>query len=108
MSSKEKIRLEWQDRVKDFRNSGLSMKKWSDQQGVKVHQLQYWCAKYPVEEVDSSPKQKWASVNLINEKQPIIKSSNLKLSIGKCTIEINSGFDSSLLLEVIKVLSETC
>lgn len=108
MTNKEQVRLDWKQKVNDFRTSGLSMKKWSVQEGVKVYQLQYWCSKYPIVETDSLPKEGWATVNLNNDKHTIIKSSNLKISIGKCNIEINPGFDSDLLLEVIKVLSEAC
>jgi hypothetical protein len=108
MSNKDQVRLEWKERVTSFRTSGLSMKKWCDQQGVKVHQLQYWCGKYQTLETSNPTKHEWASVNFINESQKLTKPSNLKISIGKCSIEINSEFDTKLLLEVVKVLSETC
>ena len=41
MNEKENLRLLWRKRVKDFRVSGLSMKKYSRENNLKIHQLQY-------------------------------------------------------------------
>ena len=46
MNEKENLRLLWRKRVKDFRVSGLSMKEYSKENNIKIHQLQYWNQKY--------------------------------------------------------------
>ena len=102
MDEKEKLRLEWSKRVKAYRTSGLTMKKYCEENNLKVHQLQYWNQKYKIDNKTETPK--WISLNLNtnNNCQPIY------LTIGACNLEVKSGFDETLLKEVIKVLIEIC
>ena len=104
MDEKEKLRLLWKERVKDYKVSGLSMKKYCEKQNLKVHQLQYWNQKY---ETDNKEESGWVSVNLNNNSinsncQPVY------LNVGVCRLEVKPGFDKTLLKELIKVLTEIC
>lgn len=122
MNDKEKNRLEWRERVNQFRASGESMTKWCNENNLKVYQLQYWLKKYKDEDsVESNSSTKWVTVSLdesisknnldIQEKQNIQKTKvhdNLSITIGKSTIEVKQGFDSNLLLDVVKVLTSLC
>ena len=43
--SKTNLQLEWENRIKEFKISGLSAPKWCTANGIKVHQLHYWLRK---------------------------------------------------------------
>ena len=65
MNEKENLRLLWRKRVKDFRISGLSMKEYSKENNIKIHQLQYWNQKYKGDK-KKKEKSNWVSVDLNN------------------------------------------
>lgn len=92
--NKEKNRIEWKQRVKEFRASGLSFKKWCDKYGFKLHQLQYWSNKFKEEDLEPIDNTNWISVNFDEN----IPASNLTITIGKCSIEVKPGFDADHLL----------
>lgn len=112
MNDKEKLRLEWKTRINDFKTSNLSMKKWCDKNGVKVHQLQYWLKKYQNNDSNNISSNKWieASIN-DNQDTTVMKDTQdnlLIIKVGKFEVNIKSNIDSIQLKEVIKVLIDLC
>ena len=107
MSEKEKLRLLWRERVQDFRVSGLTMKEYSKENNIKVHQLQYWNQKYK-DDKKKKEKSNWVSVNLNNSRSTNNNCQPLYLTIGSCKLEIKLGFNETLFKEVMKVLIELC
>lgn len=112
MSDKEKLRSEWKARISDFKVSNLSMKKWCDKNGVKVHQLQYWLKKYQNNDSRNISSNKWIEASL-DDNQNITNMKDtqdnlLIIKVGKFEINIKSNIDSIQLKEVIKVLIELC
>jgi hypothetical protein len=105
MNEKENLRLLWRKRVKDFRVSGLSMKKYSKENNLKIHQLQYWNQKYKGD--NKKEASNWVSVDL-NNNQTNNNYQSLYLTIGSCKLEIKPGYDQTLFKEVMKVLIEIC
>ncbi|ERJ12623.1 IS66 family insertion sequence element accessory protein TnpA [Haloplasma contractile] len=104
MSNKE-LRSIWEERISDYKNSGLSMKKWCDKNSLKLHQLQYWIRKYKNQEAVNSTSTKWVKV----DEEPKVNSHKndhlIQLRLNDYTIDVHPGFDSQTLKEVIQVLS---
>lgn len=68
MKDKEQLRLLWKERrVNEIKTSGLTMKKWCDDQGLKVHQLQYWIKKYST--TSSNTLNNWVEIELYHLKR---------------------------------------
>ncbi len=111
MTEKEKTRLDWEKRIDDFKESNLSIRKWCELNGFKVHQLQYWLKKFKtIESING--KTNWVKAT-INVEQQVSNESKivqdlLILKVGKCELNINHNTDTNLLKEVIKVLIELC
>ena len=111
---KEEDRKLWNERINDYRTSGLTAIKWAEDRQVAVHKLRYYINKFNKENkpnsndesIKSPGNTKWASVTL---KKSIVeeKSKNpLKVTIGKATIEVVPGFDENTLQSVIRILSQ--
>lgn len=101
MNSKEKYQELWEERIKNYEDSGLSIKSWCETNEIKLHQFNYWRRKF-------KKKQEVQNTLIpIDLSQMTLKDdSSIKLNIGKINLEIKSGFNPSLLKEVLKVLIE--
>ena len=89
----------WSERVAEFKASGLRATQWCAAQGHKVHQLKYWLKKFETPTTPAQTEIRWLTVDL-NDLEPA-----LKVKVGVATIEVNTGFDQQLFLEVVKILS---
>ncbi len=106
--TKEELRNDWEKRIKDYQESGLSMSKWCKKTGNKLHQLQYWLKKYKNNTIPKKENTNWVSVNLNTKDNSSMENNTIKLKIGKCEIEIKSGFDVESLKKVVSVVNELC
>src|SRR5690625_5341665 len=101
----EERRHVWRERVADFRASGQSGRAWCIENDIKEHQLWYW-----IKRVESSPPAtaatQWLPVAVEGESPA--SNSGLSLRVGDAVIEVQPGFDRSLLAAVIAVLTEPC
>lgn len=105
---------EWEPRVRDYWQSGLKVADWCTLNGLSVHKLRYWIAK--VNEVSEAGKSNlarngdqsvgfgWAAVEIVDS----CKSSGITICIGAARIEVTSGFDKSLLSDVLQVVTRSC
>ena len=105
---------EWEPRVRDYRQSGLKVADWCTLNGLSVHKLRYWIAK--VNEVSETGKSNlvrsenrnsgfgWAAVEIVDSN----KNSGIAICIGAARIEVTSGFDKSLLRDVLQVVNSQC
>jgi len=105
---------EWEPRVLDYWQSGLKAVEWCTLNGLSIHKLRYWIAK--VNEVSESGESNlaktgdqnvgfgWAAVEIVDSN----KSSGIAICIGSARIEITSGFDKSLLSDVLQVVTQSC
>jgi hypothetical protein len=100
MNQKEKLRQLWKERVADYKNSDLTMKKWCEVNELKIHQLQYWLKKY---KTSGQETQQWVTIDMSNE-QGIQSNGSLLLEVGPCKLVINPDFDPSTLKAVVEVL----
>ncbi|NMA84139.1 MAG: hypothetical protein GX962_09800 [Epulopiscium sp.] len=107
---KEEDRKLWTDRINDYRSSGLTAVKWAEDRGIAVHKLRYYINKFNKEKKQNSnqkPKEiQWTSVVPVETKVENKSNNPLKITIGKATVEVASGFDEVTFQSVIRILSQ--
>lgn len=98
MTKAERTRL-WENRVAEFRASGMSVSAWCAKQQISECQLHYWLKKWraPLEPI-------WVPVK-INEHGA---DSVLAIRIGSATVEVRPGFNEELLKRVVNTLVALC
>ena len=91
-------RVLWEQRIADFKASGLSGAKWCAAHNLKTNQLWYWLEKLQPKLPAEKPVQ-WLPVE-INRCEPV-----LTVKIGPAAIEVPSDFDPQMLISVVQALS---
>lgn len=100
MSNKQKQEL-WNERIQEFRASGLNQKAWCEEQGLQIGQLGYWLRKSKTEA--NSNNGRWLNLNTIAP-----SGSGISLRIGSMVLEIERGFDQEVLADVVHSLMTVC
>ncbi len=105
---------EWESRVLDYRRSGLKAAEWCALNGFPVPRLKYWITRINKLTKDTDPipeklcsqndDHSWATVNIVDDN----RNSNIAICIGSARIEVRSGFDKSLLSDVLQVVTRSC
>lgn len=98
-------RLQMENRITAFNNSGQSLSAWCRDHEVSYYQMQYWLKKNrngKTAKTHSTPN--WMSVEVNERKQ---HQPCLPVKIGSVTVEVEPGFDPSLLADVVRAL-KTC
>jgi hypothetical protein len=113
-------RRQWQARVAEYNESGMTMGRWCERNGFRVGQLRYWLRKSR----EMEPDQSWACLDLIDDDsagsppslpgtpsnaiptRPV--DTGISVRIGTACVEVRPGFDPSLLSEVLRVVTSTC
>jgi hypothetical protein len=99
-------REEWQQRVAEFRASGLSGAAWCATQDIKPHLLYYWAQQFALP-TETTAVSQWQPV-LVSDGQEEKTSGSLSVRIGAATIEISRDCDYKLLADVVRVLASVC
>jgi hypothetical protein len=95
------LRKEWERKIADYKASGQTQAKWCESNDISIHQFRYWMKRirdHPMEKA-SNP---WVPVVIEDSKPEVCES--LQVKVGSVSIEVNPGFNPSLLAEVVKVL----
>lgn len=107
---KDEDRKLWEDRIADYRSSGLTAVQWAEDRGVAVHRLRYYIHKFNKEkklELNQESKEvQWTSVVSKNPKTEGNFKGPLKVTIGHATIEVNSDFDEDTFESIVRILSQ--
>ena len=98
----------WKEQVENWQSSGVKMRAWCKANEISEKSLSRWKKKLADEEGVNQKKQKapngWCEVKTTPAKQ--ILPSGIKLEINEqIRIELNHGFDHTLLREVVEALS---
>ena len=116
-NERDAIRNKWSSIATDFKNSGLTQAEFSRQNNLEPKQLSYWLRKFKKEEQSiikpTEPSLQWMKIEceeVPQKKAASIRSSSaaLTLKVGEVSIEIQKGFDSVLLTQVISTLRSIC
>ena len=104
---------EWEQRIAEFQQSGLNMRRWCREQQIPYERVKYW--KNRLKEntaLTSSDSTKvaspiWAKVPAVLEKK-VKRSSpvteNLLIHIREIVVEVPVGFDAVTLREVLSAV----
>ncbi|NMD72857.1 IS66 family insertion sequence element accessory protein TnpB [Bacillus sp. DNRA2] len=98
------LRKVWEQRIDDHKSSGQTQAKWCDENGISVYQFSYWKKRIKDQHIGKE-NNSWVQV-VVEDSNPAQHESSLLIKVGSVSIEVNSGFNTSLLKEVIKVLKE--
>ncbi len=111
----------WGERVRAWRASGVSARKFAESGGFSVSTLRYWS--YRLSRSGDAPRflrlvPKAAGAGArpeatpvterfpLTETRPVATLSQLTVEVGGARVVVQSGFDRRLLAEVVGVLSE--
>jgi hypothetical protein len=100
---KLELRKEWEQRIADYKASGQTQVQWCESNHISIHQFRYWSKRikdHHIKETDSL----WVPVVIEEPKSE--RGESLQIKVGSVSIEVNPGFNPTLLAEVIKVLTE--
>jgi hypothetical protein len=90
----------WKKRMEQFEASGLSGTRWCEEQGIPKGQFWYW-------------KKRWRK-SLTKEEEstwvPLVAADtdSLTVRIGTAEIEVQSGYNATLLQSVVRTLMSIC
>jgi len=100
----------WRVRIEECRQSGLSAKKWCQQNGLKNTSYHYWVKKFRILDQQEAEDNTFAEVVLLPENKNITKDTwqpikaEFSLSFGDYSIGVPDGFNPVSLAELVKVL----
>jgi hypothetical protein len=96
------VREQWEERITAYRASGLTAARWCERTGHSIGQLKYWITKTG----KAARKRDWAPVEIVDSNPAA--ASKITVHVGSARVEVEPGFDQSLLSEVLGVVSSTC
>ena len=96
------LRNLWEQRLAEYEDSGNTIKAWCQEQSIPENQLYYWRKKLRLEQVKKNEPIKWLAVNIAGNKAGT--SDSITVHIGQVAIGVKSGFNHSLLQEILTVL----
>ncbi len=109
--TRDERRLMWQERVDQYRSSGMSVAAWCRENEVPVQQMHYWLRKFRSEETDAVEDDiQWIQLGGWDRQAALrtIEDSAVRIHIGRAMVEVRPGFDPALLRGVVKVLLGSC
>ncbi len=90
----------WQERIRDLEASGLGVREWCEVNGVKMSAVYYWRRKFREEKSTLT----WAPVEIVDPGP----SEGVIVRVGSFAVEVQPGFEPSLLSEVVLALLRLC
>jgi len=99
------LQKQWQKRITDYRNSGLTAVAWSEKNDCSVVRLKYWIMKFN-RAAKKSDETKWAKVEIVDANP--IQISSISIYVGAARIEVSSGFEAALLEDVLRSAVRAC
>ena len=99
----------WRERIEEYRQSGMSVKAWCLQNGLKNNAYHYWVKKFKVMDKQGGEDSTFAEVVLLQEnknstKETLSPKAEFSVSFGDYSIGIPEGFNPVTLAELVKVL----
>ena len=105
--TKTELQTQWEARISEFRDSGLSQSAWCKTKKINLRTFNYWFLKSNKAVSQTIKPLNWVSIKTI-EMNEAPESSTLSVKIGQAIVEVKSGFDKKLLLNIVEALSSLC
>lgn len=101
----------WRERIKERRQSGLTVKVWCFQNELTERAYYYWIKRFKVLDRQEVVDHPFVEVPLSLENQCHLQknertNAGLTLSFGSYSIGIPNGFNPDTLVEIVKVLQK--
>lgn len=109
--NKEELRKDWEMKIAEFKASGQTQAKWCAAHNLNIHQLRYWLKRFrsngttETTETKTLSDSKWLPID-ISEQQG--SNNSLLVKVGEFSIEVQSGYDPALFLDVVRKLKSLC
>ena len=94
---------EWRKRIEDYRTGGLTMIQWCEKTGYSIGQLKYWITKFN-RLARKSEAGGFARVEIVDSRS----TAKITVCVGVARIEVERGFDKSVLGEVMRGAASIC
>lgn len=108
--SRNNKRKEWEKRIANFKNSGLSGAHWCRLNDINYHTFNYWHKKIQPNDnpkhLNKVSKSEWLLIEDVTT--PPTSQDSLELRIGKVTITVKPDSNTVLLQQVISLLQNVC
>ncbi|KPV43987.1 IS66 family insertion sequence element accessory protein TnpA [Alicyclobacillus ferrooxydans] len=106
--SREEVQLQWKARVDEFRESGQTAAEWCRVHSLNVNQFRRWIHKFPKQGTAESPSPtiRWLSVTTEDPTTTIATGPAITIHVGSASIEVQDGFNPTLLKQVVHALAE--
>jgi len=101
MKADPNYQAKWHNLINLYQISSQTMKQFSDEQNVKVHQLQYWLKK-----IKLSALQEANHFIEVKIDKHLKKADSIKLTIGKISIELFEQFNEETLIRLLRVVDK--
>lgn len=88
---------EWKEAIEECRSSGMNIKAWCHQKGIKYSSYIYWVKKL------SSQPQQWVQFQTASA-----ANNEIKISCGNLIISVDKKTSLELLADVLKVVNDLC
>ena len=103
MVNKE-LRIIWEQRLLEYKDSGQSIAAWCNERSVKENQFYYWRKKLRSEQAEKEQPVKWLPMEVDFYKQARRATDSILVHVGQVAVEIKKGFNQHLLREIVQVL----
>ena len=114
-------KIYWKAKINEYNKTGVgkSKNKWCRENNINPKKFNYWCCKLKKSEVgklqynnkEEQPNStKWIPISIMQEKDELKETNENRIiiNIGKARIEVNKGFDSKCLIDVVRVVNLLC
>lgn len=99
----------WRERIRVCKESGMSTVAWCKENGINQSRLYYW--KKRLREMEGNPmapEEAPGWIRLAVSEEPQVRQAGITVHVAGATIEVQPGFNRTLLREVIQVLTTPC
>ncbi|GAB2538301.1 MULTISPECIES: IS66 family insertion sequence element accessory protein TnpA [Bacillaceae] len=96
-------RIEWDARMKEWKESGLSAAQWCREHDVNLHQMYYWKRRFQQESIGTKEAD-WLPVQ-VTESPSTIKNSSIFIHVHDYAVEVPIGADPVQVAEILRVIS---
>lgn len=97
---KEEKKKYWSKKVGEYARSGKTKEEWCLKKNISLKQFNYWQKQFSEKTIEPQ----WLPIE-VNECE-IPNSNALNIKVGEFSIEVNTGYNKELLLEILTTLKQ--
>ena len=105
------LEADWKERLNEFKTGcGKNFTAWCREKDYSLHQAKYWHKKLQNHSNVEKQSAQWLTIEINQADKPdlITRNASLIIKVGAAMIEVQPGYSSKLLQDVVKTLSAIC